>query len=415
MMLYTNIVIVINIAVFVSYLNYRFLKMQSSIAIMSTSLFLAIVLLVLDHLGFHVIRHYVTNFVDSIHFRNILMDCMLGLLLFAGALTLDVNCLKRQKWEISVLAICSTLASTLIIGIATYYLLFWLGLKVTFMEGLLFGALISPTDPIAILAILKHMKAPKNIEMLVASESLLNDGIAVVIFVTLYSIVFAHDSPTFLNITLSFVQKAVGGIGFGVVLSILAYVVMKPIDDYKIEVLITLALVTGGYTLAQTIGVSGPLAMVTVGIFIASNKHKIFSSVATRKHLSSFWEMIDELLNAILFLLIGAEILLVNFSVWQLVVALLAIPLVLLTRYITVAVPMRYFKNRNVYPKYTTMVLTWGGLRGGIAVALALALPDGRVQDILLPMTYIVVVFSILVQGATAKRLITKKRLSVQK
>lgn len=410
MSIYTNIIIIITIAVAISYVNYRFVKMQPTIAIMSTSLFLSLILVILDRLGFHAVHNDVTNFISGLHFQHILMDCMLGLLLFAGSLTLDIPHLKRQKWEIGILSSCSTLVSTFMIGTIIYYLLFLLGLKLTFVECLLFGALISPTDPIAILAILKQIKAPKKVEMLVASESLLNDGVAVVIFMMLYQIAFVHESPTFISITMSFLHKAVGGVIFGTLLSAIAYVLMKPINDYKIELLITLALVTGGYTLAQSIGVSGPLAMVTVGIFIANNKHIIFQTDITRNYLSAFWEMIDELLNAILFLLIGAEILLVNFSFLLIIAALFAIPIVLATRYLTVAPPMWYFKHKGMYPKNIIRILTWGGLRGGIAVALALAFPSGHVRDILLPITYIVVVFSILVQGTTTKRLIMKSR-----
>lgn len=413
MNLYMIISVIITLAILVSYCNYRFLRMQPAIAIMATSLLLSVVLLVADHLGFHVVHHDVTDFVNRLHFHDLLMNCMLGLLLFAGSLTVDVSLLKKQKWEIGVLATIGVVASTFLVGFAIYFILHIFHLKISLIYCLLFGALISPTDPIAVIATMKQANAPKKLGILLMGESLFNDGVAVVLFVTLYHVAFASKAVSISVITLSFLQNTLGGIAFGLFLGILTYWLMRPIDDRKIAILFTIALVTGGYTLAQALDISGPLAMVTVGIFIANNKNRIFRSQITQEHLEGFWELIDELLNAILFLLIGFEILLVHFSLWLIAAAICAIPLILLVRLITVAIPMRFARYWRTYPPNTIRLLTWGGLRGGLAVALALSIPEGAVGNIFLPMTYLVVLFSILIQGSTIKRLIKKSKFAV--
>ena len=413
MNLYTIISVIITLAILVSYFNYRFLKMQPAIAIMATSLCLSVVLLITDRLGFHIVHYDVTNFVNRLHFHDILMNCMLGLLLFAGSLTVNISLLKKQKWEIAVLSTVGVIASTFLVGFVIYFLLQLLHLKISLIYCLLFGTLISPTDPIAVIATFKQSGASKKMSILLVGESLFNDGMAVVLFVILYHIAFAQESLTITHITVLFFQRSLGGIAFGVILGMLTYWLMSPIDDHKIAILFTIALVTGGYTLAQAVNISGPLAMVAAGIFIANNKNKIFRSKIMQEHLESFWELIDELLNAILFLLIGFEILLVHFSLWLILAAVLAIPLILLVRLLTIAIPMRFARYWRRYPPNTIKILTWGGLRGGLAVALALSIPEGAVSNILLPMTYIVVLFSILVQGSTIRLLIKKNKFAV--
>jgi CPA1 family monovalent cation:H+ antiporter len=383
--------------------------MQPAIAIMTTSLCLSIMLLLADRLGFHVVHHDVTDFVNRLHFQDVLMNCMLGLLLFAGSLTVDIHTFKKQKWEIAILSTVGVIASTFLLGSMVYFVLRLCHLELSIIYCFMFGALISPTDPVAVIATLKQAKASKKLEMLLVGESLFNDGVGVVLFVTLYHAAFLQDTITFSSILVLFFHKAIGGLIFGMILGMLTYWLMKPLDNHKIEILFTIALVTGGYTLAQSINISGPLAMVTAGIFIASNKNKIFQSKSNQQHLESFWEIIDELLNAVLFLLIGFEILLVNFSWWLIIAAIITIPLILFTRMLTIAIPMRLAKYWHNYPRKIIPLLTWGGLRGGLAVALALAIPSGSVADILLPLTYIVVLFSILVQGSTIKYFIEKR------
>jgi len=410
MTIYNNLIIILSLAVFISYLNYRFIKVPPTIAIMTTALLLSIVLLVLDKLGFHMIHNDVTNFVSKLHFEHILVGCMLGLLLFAGALSIDISRLREQKWEIGILATVSVIASMFIIGTTLYYLLPLFGLPFPFIYCLLFGAIISPTDPIAVLGIFKQIRVPKKLEMMLAAESLFNDGVAVVLFITLYHIAFSNEPTSFGYVALLFLYKTIGGVLFGLILSYLAYLLMKPIDNYKMEILLTLAFATGGYTLAQSVGLSGPLAIVTLGIYIASRKHEIVISKQTREQLENFWELIDELLNAILFLLIGFEILVVPFTFWEVIAVLTIIPVVLLTRAVTVSGPMLFMKRLRRYPVYTVRIMTWGGLRGGLAIALALAVPKGIARDVILPMTYGVVLFSVLVQGSTIKPLAKKSR-----
>jgi CPA1 family monovalent cation:H+ antiporter len=384
--------------------------MQPAIAIMATSLFLSMVLLIADRLGFHVIHHDVTAFVNKLHFHDVLMNCMLGLLLFASSLTVDISLLKKQRWEIAILSTIGVIVSTFLVGFIIYIVLQALYFKISLVYCLLFGALISPTDPIAVIATLRQANAPKKIGILLTGESLFNDGIAVVLFVTLYHLTFTSEAITITHITLLFLQRSLGGIAFGLILGMLTYWLMRPVDDHKIAILFTIALVTGGYTLAQALDISGPLAMVTTGIFIASNKNKIFRSKINQEHLESFWELIDELLNAILF---GFEILLVRFSLWLIIAAFCAVIVVLLVRLITIAIPMRFAKYWREYPPNTVRILTWGGLRGGLAVALALSIPAGSVSNILLPMTYVVVLFSILIQGSTIKWLVKKSKFAV--
>jgi monovalent cation:H+ antiporter, CPA1 family len=408
--LYNAVVIIIVLAIFVSYLNYRFLKMQPTMAIMATSLILSLALLVSEKLGLSVVHKDVIHFVDQLHFHDILMNCMLGALLFAGSLTVDIHHLKKQRWEIGVLATGSIIASTFIIGAGMYYLLMIFNVHVNFVYCLLFGSLISPTDPIAVLATFKQSKAPKKLEILLAGESLFNDGVGVVLFVSLYHVAFSGEPISFSATALLFVNQALGGLAFGLILGLLSHALMKPVNNHKIEILLTIALVTGGYSLAQTIGVSGPLAMVASGIYIASNKHKIFRSKSTQEYLETFWELIDELLNSVLFLLIGFEILIVHFAYWQAIASIIAIFLVLLSRLLTVAIPMRFAKYLRKYPPYTVRILTWGGLRGGLAVALALSIPSGEINNIFLPITYAVVLFSILIQGTTIKTLVLKSK-----
>ncbi len=411
--IYSSISIIIVLAVLINYINFRFIKIQPTIAIMLTSLIISIFSLFLDRIGFHSIHRDVTQFVANLNFRDLLMNLMLGCLLFAGSLTIDISQLKKQKWDIAILATISVLASAFVIAVFTYYLLQLFHIELSFIGCLLFGALISPTDPIAVLSIFKKSKAPKKLSLTIVAESLFNDGLAVVLFITISHFAFtANVHPTAGAITLLFLHKALGGLLFGGLLSLAAYFLMKPIDDHKLEILLTLAIVTGGYTLAQVIGVSGPLAMVTVGIFIASRKREIVISKNSREHIEAFWNLIDELLNAILFLLIGFEILVIPVSFLQMFASLAAIPLLLLARYLTVALPMGFLKIWRKYPPYSIRIMTWGGIRGGVAVALALSIPQGSMRDIILPMSYIVVLFSILCQGTTIKFLVRRAKLS---
>jgi len=334
------------------------------------------------------------------------MQGMLSFLLFAGALHINLNDLAKQKWVISSLATVGILTSTFIVGGASYFLLNQLGIELSFIYCLLFGALISPTDPIAVLGILKSADAPKTLETKIAGESLFNDGVAVVVFIVLLGIATGGHEISASHILLIFLEEAVGGVVFGFSIGWITYQLLKQVDNYQVEILLTLALVMGGYALASAIHVSGPIAVVVAGLLIGNHGRTFGMSDHTREHLDTFWELIDEILNAVLFVLIGLEVLILPFTTDVLMVSLLLIPLLLIARFISVAIPITLMKKRREFTHGAIRILTWGGLRGGISVALALSLPPGEARDVILAITYVIVVFSIVVQGLTIGKLV---------
>ncbi|MBY0377905.1 MAG: sodium:proton antiporter, partial [Gammaproteobacteria bacterium] len=350
-------------------------------------------------------------------FHELLMDGMLSFLLFAGALNIDISHLQARKWEIGLLASLGTVLSTILVAALVYELVPLFGLQLSFIYCLLFGALISPTDPIAVLALFKSLNVPRQMSVFLEGESLFNDGVGIVIFLSLYQLAFNGQALSFASVSTLFVEQAVGGLLYGAGLGLLAYFLLKPIDDHKIEILVTLAIVSGGYALAQWLHVSGPLAMVVAGLFIGNQGRYFYMSKKTRESLEIFWEVVDDVLNAVLFLLIGLELLVLDIHLSELLLALAVIPLVLIVRWLCVATPMAFFKRRQSYSPYMIYILTWGGLRGGLAVALALALPAVAERQTILTMTYAVVIFSILVQGLTIRPLLRKSlgKYSVQK
>lgn len=400
----------ITIAVAIAYVNHRYIKMQPTIAVMFASLLISLGLILIGPMGLYGIETKMQLLLNEINFYDLLMKGMLSFLLFAGALTVDLKDVLEQKWEIGILAVFGTIASTLLVALGTYFLLPLLGIQLPFIICVLFGALISPTDPIAVLAMCKEMQAPRKLSASIAGESLFNDGVGIVIFITVYEVAFGHTAPTFNSITLLFLREAIGGIGYGVLLGLLAFWLMKPIRDHKMQVLITLAITTGGYSLAQFFEVSGPLSMVIAGIFLGNSGRWFAMNRVVEKPLFEFWELVDEILNTLLFLLIGFEILLIAHDWSHLWIGLSAIPIVLLVRCVVVAPPLHIFKRWKTYSPHMIKIMIWGGLRGGLAVALALALPNDShgYRDSILAMTYAVVVFSILIQGSTIKTLVKK-------
>jgi CPA1 family monovalent cation:H+ antiporter len=348
----------------------------------------------------------------SLDFDELVMHGMLSFLLFAGALFVDLDDLNRQRGPILLLATVGIVLSTFLVGAGTWLLLGWLGLDIPFLYALAFGALISPTDPIAVLAILKRVGVPEATETLITGESLFNDGVGVVVFGVLLSLLDggAHGEASIGAVALLFLQEAGGGLAFGAALGYAGYLLLSQIDDHTAEILITLAIVTGGYAAALAMHTSGPLAVVVAGLFIGNRGRLLAMSARTREHLDTFWELADELINALLFVLIGVEVLILRFSTLAVEAALLAIPLVLLVRLVAVSVPIGLFRLRRDFAPYTTRLLVWGGLRGGISIALALSLPAGPERDLILTMTYGVVVFAILVQGTTLGALAARSR-----
>lgn len=410
MSIYTIASIVLTLAVAATYLNERFIKMPTTIAIMSASILLSLLLIVFGRYSHFGSGEIITKQISQLDFHALLIDGMLSFLLFAGSLHVDLGTLKQHKWEIGVLAMLGTVASTFLVGIFIYFILPLISLHLDFIYCLLFGALISPTDPIAVLATFKELKAPKQLDVKVAGESLFNDGVGIVMFLSLYQLAFSQTPLTWQDVSLLFVQQAIGGIAYGLACGVIITKLIKAIDNYKVEILLTLVVTSGAYILANALGVSGPLAMVAAGIYIGNSGRHTAMSEKSRNNLDTFWELIDEILNAVLFLLIGFELLILETSVSSIIAAIIAIPLVLFVRFLTVAAPMALFKLRRKYAPYTISILVWGGLRGGLAVALALALPQSKNRELILLMTYAVVLFSILIQGMTIKSLVEKSK-----
>jgi CPA1 family monovalent cation:H+ antiporter len=403
--LFDIISLLITLSAIFSYINYRYIKLPNTIGLMLFSLIMSLSLIVLGHLGF-AIEDRARELVTSIDFNKALMEGMLSFLLFAGALHVDINDLLANKWEIGIFATFGVLFSTFLIGTSIYLVSLGFGLNLQYIHCLLFGALISPTDPIAVLGILKSTNVPKNLETKIAGESLFNDGIGIVVFITLFELSFGGHELAVGDILFLFTQEALGGVLLGLLIGWITYRMLKSVDNYQVEILITIALVTGGYAIASMFHFSGPIAIVIAGLLIGNHGRRFAMSNHTRDHLDTFWELIDEILNALLFVLIGLEILVLSLSRQFLLAGLIAIPIVLFARFLSVGIPISLLKVRREFSPKVTRIMTWGGLRGGISVALALSLPVGRIRDIILVITYAVVVFSILVQGTTIKYLI---------
>ena len=394
-------------------------QVQSTIAITAAAMVGSLLLLLLGSFGWFNLDHIAIEVMEQIDFKSFLLNGILGFLLFAGSLGIKLPLLKDQKWEITIFALFSTVASTFIIGTLIYFISNIIGLPMDFIYCLLFGALISPNDPIAVIAIIKNLRAPKRIAIQVEGESLFNDGVGLVIFVTVFAVAFGGQEASFSGIMGLFLHEAIGGILFGFVLGFIAHILISSTDDGSLEILLTLTIPTAGFMFANNfLHVSGALAMVVSGIMIGNwTRHSGFSEQSQR-YLDHFWEMIDHFLNALLFFLIGFALLLIDFSIYGIILMIAAIPVCLAARYTSLWLPLQVLKKFRTYNPYTLKIMTWGGLRGGLALAMALSIPaktafvgDGiDVKDIILVMTYSVVMFSILVQGSTVEPMIRKSK-----
>ena len=392
-----------------AYINLRFVGLPTTIGVMMSALALSLVIVGLDAAGVdYGLRQYEESFLRSIDFSDVLMQGMLSLLLFAAAMHVDLSELRAYRWQVGALAIVSTVLSTLAVGFVTWYALPFAGLSLPLIYCLLFGALISPTDPIAVMGILKTAGAPKSLESVIAGESLFNDGVGVVVFSLLLGTLVSGVTPSLGAGLELLAHEAGGGVVFGLVLGYVTVRLLKSVDNYQVEVLLTLAAVMGGYAFASRLHVSGPLAMVVAGLMVGNGGRALAMSDETRHYVDLFWELIDEILNAVLFVLIGMEVLLIAFSFSLLLAAAAATVITLAARALTVGLPVRLLGQHFKLPDGSALVLTWGGLRGGISVALALSLPIGPERDIVLGLTYCIVVFSILGQGLTIGRLIRR-------
>ena len=396
--------VLVTIAALFSWLNHHFLHLPKTIGLMVLSLGFSLLLVILGK-AIGGLEVPLRRMLEDIDFDRTLLHGMLGALLFAGALHLNINDLRGQKYVIGLLATTGVLVSTAVVGCGAWWILHRLGVSIDFVSCLLFGALISPTDPIAVGAILLKAGIPKTLETKISGESLFNDGIGVVVFLTLLEVTSGHHVSAGGIATLLAVEVA-GGILFGAVLGWVVYMMLKSIDSYEVEILLTLAIVTGGYVLAQKLYVSGPLAMVVAGLLIGNRGRSFAMSEKTRERLDAFWELTDEFLNAVLFVIIGAEVILIRYTTSSFLAGVTAIPLVLLARWISVNIPILILKRRRAFSPHVVKILTWSGLRGGISVALALSLPKGPERSLFVAMTYMVVVFSIAVQGLTVGRFV---------
>ncbi|MBI1396512.1 MAG: sodium:proton antiporter [Betaproteobacteria bacterium] len=382
-----------------AYVNHRYVRLPTTIGVMVIAMLLSIALVGLDRLGIEGLHDYEVSLISSIDFSDVLMQGMLSLLLFAAALHVDIHELRDHRWQVGVLAVFGTVVSTMIVSFALWFALPFAGITLPLGYCLLFGALISPTDPIAVMGILKSAGAPRNLEITIAGESLFNDGVGVVLFTLLLETVTLGETPTTGRAVGMLLQEAGGGILFGLALGFVTFRMLKSIDNYQVEILLTLAAVMGGYALASRLHVSGPLAMVVAGLLIGNQGRASAMSETTREHLDMFWELLDEILNSVLFVLIGLEVILISFDFNIVFAVVVAIAVTLLARLLSVGLPIGALRRVFRMPRGAWKVLVWGGLRGGISVALALSLPAGAERDLVLTLTYSVVIFSIVCQG----------------
>lgn len=403
------ITVLITLSAVFGYINVRFLKLPNTIGLMLITIVFTLGVFALSYFD-STLLNAEKYIITQIDFKTVLLDIMLSFLLFAGALHTNFQQLKVQRWPVFVFATFGVIVSTFLVGITMFYLLKAINLDVDFIYCLLFGALISPTDPIAVLGILKKAGVPKKLEVKIVGESLFNDGVGVVIFLTIFQIAaLGTGEVEAFDVFSLFGKEVFGGVLLGGILGWITYRLMKSIDDYDIEVIITLAAVMGGTVIAHKLHLSAPLAMVTAGLIVGNDTVRGSAmSKITENYVDKFWELIDILLNTILFVLIGMEMLVLAFDGKYILAGLIAIPIILLCRYTSLLFPINFFKKRLDFVPKTNLIMTWGGLRGGISIALALGLTEAMQRDLFLVITYIVVVFSILVQGLTVGKLVKK-------
>lgn len=403
--LYYTFSVLIVLTAFFSFINVRFIKLPSAIGIMIIAILASVSLVGLGKSQPHLQSEF-SELIRSVDFSQVLMGAMLNFLLFAGAIHISLHDLRKQRIPVIIFSTVGVIISTAAVGALMYAALHALNMQVRFIECLVFGALISPTDPIAVIAILRRAGIRKSLEIKVAGESLFNDGVAVVLFTILIQLARGNEFDiTFAHISGLFLQEAVGGIVIGVVLGYIGSQAIRRIDDYNVTVMITLAIVMGGYLVTRYLHISGPLTMVAAGLVIGNYGKVIAMSASDKDYLDKFWELIDEILNGILFLFIGLEILLIPdlAQYWQ--VGTLAVVIVLLARFLSIWLPIRLVPNIGTFDRKTITILVWGGLRGGVSVALALTVDESLNQHLFLATTYYVVVFSIIVQGLTIGKL----------
>lgn len=397
-----------------SYINYRVLHMPTTIGVMFIALVVSLTIVSLGWMGVDIGQANVARILETVDFNQALLHGMLSFLLFAGAMHIKLDDLTSQKWAITFLATVGVVASTFIVGVLTWFVLGLLKIHASFIYCLLFGALISPTDPVAVIGILKTAGVPKSLETKIAGESLFNDGIGVVVFMIILELALGASDVTVNSVARLFLVEAVGGAVLGLIIGVFAYQMLKRVNNYQVEVIITLALVMGGYALADSIHTSGPIAIVVAGLLIGNQGRAFAMSDITRKRLDDFWELMDEILNALLFMLIGLEVLVMPFTGSLLVAGLAAIAITLFARWTSVGGAVLFMRTFRPFSPGAIKILTWGGLRGGISVALALSIPAVPERTTIVTITYIIVVFSIVMQGMTLGKLVDRIYPDVQ-
>ena len=405
----TILTLLIVLAAIFGFINEKFFKLPDTIGLMFITILFTLGIVIFGSL-FPSLIDVAKKFVLQLDFKTALLDIMLSFLLFAGAMHTNFDQMKIQRYPILVFATVGVLLSTFIVGYAMYFILHLLGYDMNLLYCLLFGSLISPTDPIAVLGILKQAGVPEKLEAKIVGESLFNDGVAVVVFITLFQIAKGGENESGIGEIVHLLGVEVGGgILIGLVLGYVAYLMMKAIDNYSVEVMITIAIVMGGYLLANRFHASGPLAMVVTGLIVGHDtvRHTTMSEI-TEAYIDKFWEIMDMFLNAILFVMIGLEMIVLDWNTKYIAIGIIGILLVLASRYISLFFPIMFFKKKLQFVKHTGLVMTWGGLRGGISIALALSLADNMHRDLFVTITYVIVLFSILVQGLTLNKLVLK-------
>jgi CPA1 family monovalent cation:H+ antiporter len=406
--------IIVFISAIFGYINVRFLKLPNTIGLMLITIVFTLAVFAISYVD-DTLLNAERYIIGQIDFKSVLLDVMLSFLLFAGALHTNFERLKVQRWPILVFSTVGVLISTFLVGTSMFYILQLFGLGVNFIHCLLFGSLISPTDPIAVLGILKQAGAPKKLETKIVGESLFNDGVGVVVFLTIFQLASSTTGEIEpLAILELFGVEVIGGILLGLLIGWITYRLMRSIDDYDIEVIITLAAVMMGTVVAQKFHLSAPLAMVTAGLVVGNDtvRHSAMSET-TEVYVDKFWELLDILLNTVLFVLIGMEMLVISFQFNYLLAGVAAIPVVLACRYLSLLLPIKFFEKTLDFVPGTDLVMTWGGLRGGISIALALGLTQEMHRELFLVITYVVVVFSIIGQGLTVGKLVKKVTINV--
>ncbi|MFI2811126.1 MULTISPECIES: sodium:proton antiporter [Microbulbifer] len=405
------------VSVFLGFLNQYVLRAQSTIAITAGALALSLAVIGLGKLGVLDLRDWADQLLPLLNLEDLLLKGVLGFLLFAGSLHIDLLALRNQRVEIAMLAIVGTLISTFVVAGLLYWLLPMLGMQVAFVYCLLFGALISPTDPIAVLAIIKSLHAPEQVSIQVEGESLFNDGFGIVLFTVIFAVAFEGGEPTVAAVSELFVMEAFGGIAMGLFIGGLFHWLICATNDHSLELLLTLCIPTAGFAFANIVGVSGALTMVVSGIIIGNFTRERGFSRVSQHELDNFWNITEEFLNGILFLLVGLFLITIDLGPFEFMLMGAAIVIVLLARVAAVTVPFTVLKRFRRYHPYSERILIWGGLRGGLALALAMSIPAGHLlvqgedlRHLWVVMTYGVVVFSIVVQGSTIAPLIRRSR-----